>query len=1198
MSTRKTGRGAMKRCLMSRVAIVVLATVSASCLGHEAAAQEITWINPAGGSWHDAANWDPQNVPNTDGEIAVIPDDGSAYTITLGTNTSLAEIDFFNPLSTLSLSDHNLHFYQPDGFTNYGTVLVDLGVSSVSGKVANMAGASWDLLDDTSLTLNAIVFENHGTIRLNPLLGPAGTSIAVYSSAQITGSGELLMQTDGVGSTASIWTYYSTLTHGSDHTIRGGGNLRAQLNNYGTVNADRPGDPLFMYEGNRNNYGLLAATAGGQLVIGSGTTSQYEEGQIFADDAEVLVNSSATINGGSFNTANGGYIVVDGEATTLTDVTQLGEMRISGQTQVQCQGTITNDGDIYVNHALDDDPSRLRFYGGNATLAGNGTIHLQTLNDRDDAYLSTYYTTVTHEAGHTIEGGGTVYAALINAGTLRADRPGDPLYLASGGKTNHGVIEATGGGEIILQDGAITQSASGLIRTDDGKVTLEAAARISGGHLESDNGGFFETTVTGPRLDGVTSAAELRLSGPARLEVMTSLVNDGDIHINHALDGDDTRLQVSGSPVLVDGSGTIHMQTAGDPNDAQITDYYSGITQGENHTIRGGGTIQATFTNQGLVSADRPGDPLRLTSHTKTNHGLVQAIGGGELAVSAVTITQGETGALLADGGVVALGSAANIQGGQLASSGGGLVECRSEATLQSVRSDAHLAVLEGCRLDLSVACENNGTIIVNPTGHEANTYVRAVNGNLVLSGTGEIVLCAGDDLYDAAFTDYYTTVRHMEGHTVRGTGRITGTFENHGRILADQPHRLLELTGGHVPNHGLVAAQDSAIVRFVYMSQNYASQTLLRGRWHAHEASSLYLMGADLHKLDAEVLLDGPGSMVYRDDGVSDALLHLAQVDSLGHFWIENERDFLTEGALHNEGRVTVGAACSLVVNGPYTQAGTNPAGHNYDGSGWTEVNGVLWPLAAAPLAIEGGTLLGNGTVAASVHSGGRIDPGSSVGRLTIDGLYTQTSAGVLYCELGGRNQGEYDHLQVNGPAELAGTLWIRVLDGFTPVAGDTFQVLSCESLTGAFEVQFGSPGIGLQYEIQYHDTYVTVVFYEDVSAAPDPEHDPQFDPGDDVSAIPAQLALQARPVSGGADLWMALPAPAAVDLSIYDMGGRRLATLASGDQPAGLHPFRWDGRDEQGQPLASGVYFARARVHELGGERLDAHARVLIVR
>jgi len=48
-------------------------------------------------------------------------------------------------------------------------------------------------------------------------------------------------------------------------------------------------------------------------------------------------------------------------------------------------------------------------------------------------------------------------------------------------------------------------------------------------------------------------------------------------------------------------------------------------------------------------------------------------------------------------------------------------------------------------------------------------------------------------------------------------------------------------------------------------------------------------------------------------------------------------------------------------------------------------------------------------------------------------------------------------------------------------------------------------------------------------------------------------------------------------VDVAVYDLLGRRLATLAQGDLPAGPHQARWDGTDVRGRALASGVYAVR---------------------
>ena len=79
--------------------------------------------------------------------------------------------------------------------------------------------------------------------------------------------------------------------------------------------------------------------------------------------------------------------------------------------------------------------------------------------------------------------------------------------------------------------------------------------------------------------------------------------------------------------------------------------------------------------------------------------------------------------------------------------------------------------------------------------------------------------------------------------------------------------------------------------------------------------------------------------------------------------------------------------------------------------------------------------------------------------------------------------------------------------------------------------------------------------------------------------------------PVSGGLSLALAsphpsdrplrlsymLPLPGPVSLRIFDIGGRAVRTLASGDAGAGAHAVEWDGRDDTGTTLASGTYFAR---------------------
>jgi hypothetical protein len=55
---------------------------------------------------------------------------------------------------------------------------------------------------------------------------------------------------------------------------------------------------------------------------------------------------------------------------------------------------------------------------------------------------------------------------------------------------------------------------------------------------------------------------------------------------------------------------------------------------------------------------------------------------------------------------------------------------------------------------------------------------------------------------------------------------------------------------------------------------------------------------------------------------------------------------------------------------------------------------------------------------------------------------------------------------------------------------------------------------------------------------------------------------------------------ASARVELVVYDARGRSVRTLTRGEYGAGAHRVDWDGTDQHGQSVASGVYFARLRV------------------
>lgn len=85
-----------------------------------------------------------------------------------------------------------------------------------------------------------------------------------------------------------------------------------------------------------------------------------------------------------------------------------------------------------------------------------------------------------------------------------------------------------------------------------------------------------------------------------------------------------------------------------------------------------------------------------------------------------------------------------------------------------------------------------------------------------------------------------------------------------------------------------------------------------------------------------------------------------------------------------------------------------------------------------------------------------------------------------------------------------------------------------------------------------------------------------------------PAALALyppRPNPFSGTTRLRLDLPAAGRVQLSVYDLTGRRVATVLEGDLAAGTHRPIWNGWNDTGTELPAGRYWAR--VATAGGAR-----------
>ncbi len=86
-------------------------------------------------------------------------------------------------------------------------------------------------------------------------------------------------------------------------------------------------------------------------------------------------------------------------------------------------------------------------------------------------------------------------------------------------------------------------------------------------------------------------------------------------------------------------------------------------------------------------------------------------------------------------------------------------------------------------------------------------------------------------------------------------------------------------------------------------------------------------------------------------------------------------------------------------------------------------------------------------------------------------------------------------------------------------------------------------------------------------------------------VTQLPTVVALlgnHPNPFNPQTVISFSLPTQQDVTLRIYSARGRLVQSLLRGSQPAGLHHAVWDGRDDRGRGVASGVYFYRLQTGE----------------
>lgn len=541
-------------------------------------------------------------VTMTIGTNQTVEGSGMLDASTMGTIINRGTVNANDPAQALGLDGTHIGdggIYRADGgelnLRNGSSVSNAVFDSSAGGRLELDISGAASVADSTNLGDIIIrgsggrldiegTIVNDGVISMNPEGTVFNANMRSLLGSTIDGSGSIVMKQVGSTGDARIYTENGAiLTIGANQTVRGSGQIE-------TI-----GDPM----GSIVNLGIINGddaafdmTPARELEL-RGHHDGMGVGVYRSDDGILQLGNTLELSNGTFDSSGAGFVgVVNGGTATLSNTTNLGDMRILGSGgKIVLMDDFTNEGTLTINSNSNVFNALLEF-GANAVLDGAGTIRMITAGNLDDAQLDavdgvdgTIWFDQTVAGSGTIEGRGTD-GRIINIGLILADDPTMSLQL----KGNHIGTPMAGAGTYRAADGCVLSIGSGTF--------------LVGGILESDGTGEVAATNGNSDLvNGVNNGTLGVWGSGVTLRLTDSFINDGTIHINSTANIFNASLRLMTDGLEISGTGEIVLTTAGNGNDAQLETDGVGIvaTLGENQTLTGDGLINGSFEILGTI---------------------------------------------------------------------------------------------------------------------------------------------------------------------------------------------------------------------------------------------------------------------------------------------------------------------------------------------------------------------------------------------------------------------------------------------------------------------------------------------------------------------------------------------------------------------------------------------------------------------
>ncbi len=889
---------------------------------------------------------------------------------------------------------------------------------------------------------------NGGLVRsTNFAVGLKATTLSISGTAsRWLNSGAWSLSNGGLNVTggARLSSPTINLGGGSVASVDGGGSVFASDNAYvgGYVSGASGSASLAVSNGAEADIAqMLKIWDAGEVNLSGGNIRaqtvdnagklRLHNGNLFVTNGS-FGSGGGTTSGGVFDTANSALVIA-------------GLVRGNNPTLTLANTAATISGDLYagtsggVGRIVASSGSSL---SSNLVNLGYDAGSIGTLS------LSGPTTTAT-SSGWTVGDAGTGSLSASSGATVNAD--GDTaIGNAAGGR---GLISLSGSGTRLATNGYdlyVGRAGNGELRIRSGAQATGNAAQIAAlagasGTVTVDGAGSAWNLDT--RLDvGAGGSGSLSiLNGGSVSNLYTNLAGVAGAQATLSLTGADSFLSnaftnVGGDLFSAGGSASFNM-SGGTANMRNGLKIYAGGTL----NLAGGTLTTRAFDNSGQFNF---GDGL-------------MTVGSGGLISNTDLIIDGKDAAaapsLVLNGGSAQVNgdlSVAKSRRGRLTANSGvdlssvnGYIGDDPAAVSASTATDGSVTLNDGSRWSsnrLVVGGSGTGVLAINSrssvttsgatlgrvNGSGGSVSVAGVGSDFTVEGKLAVGLAGSGSLRlsnGAQATSFSTRLGGADGNGT-GTVSVEGVGSNWSLGTLEINNGSLGASAG-----GQVDASAFSVAR----ATNATAGVTVDGAGSALSATGSMVLGEGTGA-SATLGIDNGGAVTIGDSlrqGSGNAAVTLAD----GSLSVANETD-----------------VDSFVLSGGRLRTATlRTAGNQFD--------------------FTGGTLSADTVIGDLINQGGDLAPGNSPGATNLSGDYTQSAAGIFSVEIGGLQAGsEYDVLNVSGQASLAGLLKVDWFDSgsgpFSPAAGDSFDVLTANTLSGQFDtLDLALLAGGLQWQVNY---------------------------------------------------------------------------------------------------------------------------------